>query len=49
MRGTRSSSAPLVTRTGRKTFGTADTVTVRVSGYPAPVTTDANFLTGDGD
>jgi hypothetical protein len=36
-----------VARTGRKTFGTAATVTVRIPGYRAAVTIDANYLTGD--
>ena len=36
-----------VTRTGRNTFGTADTVTLRIPGAPAPITIDAQYLSGE--
>jgi hypothetical protein len=33
-----------VTRTGRNGFDTADTITVQIPGYPAPVTIAADYL-----
>lgn len=33
-----------VTRTGRNSYGTGDTVTLRIGDHPAPVTTSARFL-----
>jgi hypothetical protein len=33
-----------VTRTGRNTYGTADVVTVRIPGAPAPLTLPAEYL-----
>jgi hypothetical protein len=37
-----------VTRTGRNTYGTADTITVRIDGYSVPVTLPANAVLGEG-
>jgi hypothetical protein len=36
-----------VTRTGRNTYGTADVVTVRIPGAPAPLTLPAEYLEGE--
>ena len=36
-----------VTRTGRNTYGTADVVTVRIPGAPAPLTLPAEYLDGE--
>ena len=33
-----------VTRTGRNGYDTGDTITVRIPGYPAPVTINAAYL-----
>lgn len=33
-----------VTRLGRNSWDTGDTITVRIPGHPAPVTIEANYL-----
>lgn len=38
-----------VTRVGRNTYDTADTLTVRIADHPAPITATAKYLLGEKD
>jgi hypothetical protein len=38
-----------VTRVGRNSFDTADTITIRLPGHSTPVTVNADLLLGSGD
>jgi len=38
-----------VTRHGRNSYGTADTITVRIPGYDTPITITAAYLLGADD
>jgi hypothetical protein len=38
-----------VTRIGRNSFDTADTITFRIPGFDFPVTVNADYLVGEGD